>query len=305
MMDAIRVDGLRVQYGKFTAVDDLSFSVKKGEIFGLIGPNGAGKTSTLECIEGFRKSSKGKITILGHDSNKRDFLYSKMGIQLQETKFQDNIKVNELLDLYRTFYATPADTDELLKNFDLFEKKGAFVKKLSGGQRQKLAIILALVGNPEILILDEISTGLDPHARVQIWNKVKGLRDNGKTILLTTHFMEEAEYLCNRVGLIVNGKMKAIGTLPEMVEQADLKISVTAYAQKSELTKLASSVAPTGVDLDLADEYATVTFTDAHQISAVMAWICGNIQVEDLDLYKPNLEDVFLKLTGTKLEDKK
>ena len=302
-MDVIRVDNLTIKYGNFTAVDDVSFTVKKGEIFGIIGPNGAGKTSTLECLEGLRVYSNGDIKILGENVHKRNHLYDKMGIQLQETKFQDNIKVKELLSLYRTFYKNPANTDELLKSFDLFNKKDDFVKKLSGGQRQKLAIILALIGNPDILVLDEISTGLDPHARVQIWQKIKDLNQGGKTILLTTHFMEEAEYLCDRVCLLVAGKIKASGTLNEMIAQANLQIKITAYAHKEELEKLQSTHIPENVKADWFDNQIVLTFKDVAQISTAMTWICSQIQINDIDLYKPKLEDVFLKLTGAKLED--
>lgn len=301
-MNAIRVDNLTIKYGNFIAVDDISFPVKKGEIFGIIGPNGAGKTSTLECLEGLRIYKSGNIQVLGEDVRKRDKLFDKMGIQLQETKFQDNIKVKELLSLYRTFYEKPADTDELLKNFDLFDKKDDFVKKLSGGQRQKLAIILALVGNPEILVLDEISTGLDPHARVQIWQKIKDLNRTGITILLTTHFMEEAEQLCDRVCLLVGGKIKAIGTLEEMVKQADLQIKITAYANSEELKELQTSQLPEGIESEWFDERIELTLKDVTQISDAMTWVCSQIQVSDIDLYKPKLEDVFLKLTGAKLE---
>ena len=301
-MDAIHVENLTVRYGKVTAVDDISFTVKKGEIFGIIGPNGAGKTSTLECLEGLRTYKGGRIEVLGEDARMRDKLYDKVGIQLQETKFQDNIKVAELLGLYETFYEKPVNTDELLKNFDLFEQKNAFVKKLSGGERQKLAIILALVGNPDVLVLDEISTGLDPHARVQIWRKIKALNEAGKTILLTTHFMEEAQHLCDRVCLLVDGKIKASGTLEEVVALADLQIKITAYAPEAELKKLENVSTPTDINMQQFADHVCLTFTERLQIGKAMAWLSQHIQVQDMELYKPSLEDVFLKLTGAKLE---
>lgn len=301
-MNAIEVKNLTVKYGNMTAVDNISFSVKQGEIYGIIGPNGAGKTSTLECIEGLRHSKSGEINILGSDSRDRSSFYKKVGVQLQETKFQDNVKVKELLALYGSFYGNPADADALLKQFDLSEKKTSFVKKLSGGQKQKLAIILALIGNPKILVLDEISTGLDPHARVQIWGKIKELNKQGITILMTTHFMEEAEQLCDRVCLLVNGKIKASGTFTEMVEQADLKIKISAHADSAELSKLNPKSAPEGVKAEILDDRAELLLTDASCISGAMTWVCGRIQVTDIDLYKPKLEDVFLKLTGAALE---
>lgn len=303
-MNAIEVTGLTVKYGSFTAVDDISFTVSKGEIFGIIGPNGAGKTSTLECLEGLRPYKTGKISILGEDSRDREKLYAKMGVQLQETRFQDSIRVNELLELYATFYEKPASVSELLSYFDLSDKKHAFVKELSGGQRQKLAIVLALIGNPEILVLDEISTGLDPKARVQIWQIIKDLNSKGKTILLTTHFMEEAEQLCDRVCLLVDGKIKARGTLDEMVQQANLQIKITAHASTTELEKINITDAPVGVKIEKFDGYAELLLDSANCISPAMAWICGKIQINDIDLYKPKLEDVFLKLTGARLGDK-
>ena len=178
------------------------------------------------------------------------------------------------------------------------------MKELSGGQRQKLAIVLALIGNPEIIVLDEISTGLDPKARVQIWHKIKELNNNGKTILLTTHFMEEAEQLCDRVCLLVDGKIKASGTLDEMIAESGLQIKITAYASKAELGKINHSNIPVGVKVEILDEYAELLVDKASNISHAMAWICERIQINDMDLYKPKLEDVFLKLTGTSLEVK-
>lgn len=300
-MNAIEVKNLTIKYGDLTAVDNVSFSVKEGEIYGIIGPNGAGKTSTLECMEGLRQSKSGEINILGSDARDRNAFYKKVGIQLQETKFQDNIKVKELIALYSSFYDNPANADDLLAQFDITEKKNAFVRKLSGGQRQKLAIILALIGNPKILVLDEISTGLDPHARVQIWDKIKQLNKQGITILLTTHFMEEAEHLCDRVCLLVNGKIKAYGTLNEMIKQADLKTSITAYAKQDELLKLDAKKAPDGVKIEVSSGRADFFLSSTADISRTMAWLCNLIQITDLDLYKPKLEDVFLKLTGAKL----
>ena len=300
-MEAISVSNLTIQYGRFTAVDNISFSVRQGEIFGIIGPNGAGKTTTLECLEGLRPHKSGSIKIFNEDSRHRSKLYAKMGVQLQETKFQDNIKVNELLSLYASFYPAPANGGELLAYFDLLDKKDAFVKNLSGGQRQKLAIILALIGNPEILVLDEISTGLDPSARAQIWQKIKDLNKKGKTILLTTHFMEEAEQLCDRVCLLVKGKVKAGGTLDEIISKASLDIKITAYAARSELARIGKSDAPKDAKIEILDNCAVASLTDAAHIGKTMAWLCGQMQISDIDLYKPKLEDVFLKLTGAKL----
>ena len=301
-MSAIDVNNLTIKYGKFTAVDNISFNVHKGEIFGIIGPNGAGKTSTLESLEGLRKFKDGSVSIFGEDARNRRKLYSKLGVQLQETKFHDSIKVSELLDLYKSFYPKPANSDELLESFDLLEKKNEFVKSLSGGQRQKLAIVVALIGNPEIVVLDEISTGLDPKARLQIWGKIKELKDQGKTILLTTHFMEEAEYLCDRVCLVVEGRVKASGTLQEVVEQANLKIRITAYANPQEIQRINLTGKPAGSEVRQLDDHVEIKLENNTDISSAMVWICSQLNVVDMDIYKPKLEDVFLHLTGAKLE---
>jgi ABC-2 type transport system ATP-binding protein len=303
-MNAIEVSNLTVSYGALLAVNGISFSVRQGEIYGMIGPNGAGKTTTLECLEGLRKPKGGTIAFSGIDSIGSSSFYTHVGVQLQETKFQDAIKVKELVALYSSFYPSPADTKELLSRFQLAEKSNAFVKTLSGGQRQKLAILLALIGNPKVLILDEISAGLDPYARVQIWDTIHELNQSGMTILLTTHFMEEAEYLCDRVCMLVNGKIKAGGTLTEMVSQADLKIQITAKAPPEELAKLDPSQVPDGIEMEVLPTCIHLFLTDTRCISLGMAWLCSQIQVTDLDLIKPKLEDVFLKLTGAELEAK-
>lgn len=304
-MEAISISGLTVKYKDLVAVDNVSFSVKRGEIFGIIGPNGAGKTSALECIEGLRKAKEGEITVFGQKIRSRPEFYSKVGVQLQETRLQDNMRVSEIIDLYKSFYPVSADGDELLERFDLAQKKKSAIKRLSGGQRQKLAIILALIGNPEILILDEISTGLDPHARLQIWEKIRELKAGGKTILMTTHFMEEAEQLCDRVCLLADGRIKAIGTLPEMIEQADLPIVITVSAAEEELNKLKIPAAPKGAAIEKCGGTMTVRFRQPEMLSDLIKWICISARIDDISISKPRLEDVFFKLTGASLEDKK
>jgi ABC-2 type transport system ATP-binding protein len=304
-MKAIEIKNVTVKYGDLKAVDDVSFSVEQGNIYGIIGPNGAGKTSIIECIEGLRKNTSGEILINEKNNLTRSEFYENVGIQLQETKFQDNIKVIELLNLYKSFYSNSSDTDTLLNEFGLIEKKDEFVKKLSGGQKQKIAIILALIGNPKILILDEISTGLDPQSRLQIWNKIIELNNKGITILLTTHFMEEAETLCDKVCMLVNGKIKAEGTLKEMVEQANLKIKITVQMPHGEISKLSKLKAIESSTIEIFEDYANIYLKEANSISKVLTWLCSNVQISDIDIYKPKLEDVFLKLTGEELEVKK
>ncbi|HEY3871780.1 MAG TPA: ABC transporter ATP-binding protein [Actinocrinis sp.] len=214
-MPVIEVANLRKTYGRLTAVEDVSFGVEEGEIFGILGPNGAGKTTTVECIAGLRRADAGTVRVLGLDPGRaqdRDELHQSVGVQLQESGLPDKIKVSETLDVFGSFYRKPADADALLAELGLSERADARYRKLSGGQKQRLAIALALIGEPRVLILDELTTGLDPHARRDVWDLVERIRDRGVTILLVTHFMQEAERLCDRLALIDRGRVVAVDT---------------------------------------------------------------------------------------------
>ena len=204
----IRVSGMRKTYGSTVAVDDVSFEVHEGEIFGLIGPNGAGKTTTMECAEGLRTPDRGRITVLALDPS-RDAreLQDRVGVQLQEAQLQKRIKVWEAIDLWASLYARPLDGEHLLDQLGLRDKRNAWFMTLSGGQKQRLFIALALINDPEVVFLDELTTGLDPQARRAIWDLVRGIRERGKTVFLTTHLMEEAERLCDRVAIIDHGQI--------------------------------------------------------------------------------------------------
>ena len=192
----IRVDSIRKAYGSTVAVDGVSFDVEQAEIFGLIGPNGAGKTTTMECVEGVRRPDAGSISVLGMDPVRQAYaLQQRIGVQLQEAQLQKRIKVREAVDLWSSLYRTRVDGDQLLAQLGLSEKRNAWFMTLSGGQKQRLFIALALINDPEVVFLDELTTGLDPQARRAIWDLVRGIRDRGKTVLLTTHLMEEAERL--------------------------------------------------------------------------------------------------------------
>lgn len=217
-MDAnIRVNHLSVRYRDFVAVNDISFEVCKGEIFAIIGPNGSGKTSTVECVEGLRKPSSGEISVLGMDPQKRRReINRKVGVQLQSTEYQSRVKVGELCSLFQSFYTAPADVDPLLKEFGLLSKRKSYVSALSGGERQKLSVVLSLLPNPEILFLDELTTGLDPEARSNLWDLIQNINDGGTTILMVSHFMDEVEYLANRVMLLKDGKILTSGTVGEL-----------------------------------------------------------------------------------------
>ena len=222
----ISVKNLNVKYKDKHAVKDVSFEVNKGEIFGMIGANGAGKTTIIECIEGLRTKYKGSIDVLGiNPKHSRTDLYKRIGVQLQETTYQDKIKVCEIGKLFKSFYNSPAEFDVLLKEFNLLEMKNSYIGKLSGGQRQKLSIILALMGNPDIVFLDEITTGLDPKSRRDIWEKVKKLKDSGITVYMTTHFMEEAAE-AERVIVMNEGRVLLDGSPAQVFSQRQLLQSV-------------------------------------------------------------------------------
>src|SRR5215208_3423318 len=215
----IRVAGCRKTYGAMVAVDDVSFDVRDGEIFGLIGPNGAGKTTTMECVEGLRTPDRGKISVLGLDPRRdANALQQRIGVQLQEAQLQKRITVCEAMGLWTSLYRRPAaDGDRLLAQLGLAERRDARFMTLSGGQKQRLFIALALVNDPEVVFLDELTTGLDPQSRRAIWDLVRGIRDRGKTVFLTTHLMEEAERLCDRVAIIEHGKIIDMGSPEELV----------------------------------------------------------------------------------------
>ena len=218
-MPVIEVENLAKRYGETVAVKDVSFAVEPGEIFGILGPNGAGKTTTVECIAGLRTADSGTITVLGrpvHDPALR----TRVGVQLQESELQDKLTVREALELYSTFYPNPADWRKLVGDLGLESKLKTRYGKLSGGQKQRLSIALALLGNPEIAILDELTTGLDPQARRDTWDLISGIRDRGVTLLLVTHFMEEAERLCDRIAVIDKGEVVALDTPAGLVQRA-------------------------------------------------------------------------------------
>lgn len=218
MDEVIKVTGLTKAYGNLIAVDSLSFTVQKGEVFGLLGANGAGKSTTIECILGARMADSGSISVLGLSSTAdRKVLFEQVGVQFQEANFQENIKVCELCEVTASLYKNPADYTRLLTQFGIADKSGALVQELSGGQKQRLFIILALIPNPKVVFLDELTTGLDVRARRDVWNILRGLKDEGLTILMTSHFMDEVELLCDKVCILKRGKTVFYGTTSEAV----------------------------------------------------------------------------------------
>lgn len=294
----VDVKNLSIRYGDIKAVDDVSFFVDKGEIFGIIGPNGAGKTSTIECIEGLRTPESGSVSVMGLDPQKdRQKLYNVIGVQLQETSFQEKIKVWELCRLFSAMYEEPRDYNELLERFGLGDKKKAKVVKLSGGQRQKLSIILSLIGNPQILFLDELTTGLDPEARRTMWGLIKSLRDEGITIIMTTHFMDEAEYLCDRIAIMIKGKINALDTNANLKKMygAQEKVSFN-----SDINDLGGLKEIEGVsDVQKNNGQISVFGTGKNFLGDVVLYLQQHgIEYDGLTADKSSLEDVFLKATG-------
>src|SRR3954453_9040301 len=216
----VQVEGIRKTYGRAVAVDGVSFEVRQGEIFGLIGPNGSGKTTTMECVEGLRRPDRGSISVLGLDPVRHAYkLQNRIGVQLQEAQLQKRIKVHEVVSLWASLYEQPIDGARLLEQLGLGEKRQSSFMTLSGGQKQRLFIALAFINDPELVFLDELTTGLDPQARRAIWELVRDIRARGKTVCLTTHLMEEAERLCDRVAIIDRGRIIDIGTPTELVQR--------------------------------------------------------------------------------------
>ncbi len=227
-MDVIQVASLSKTYGPLQALNDVSFNVREGSVFGILGPNGAGKTTAMECMIGLKNRTTGVIEVLGLDPEKhRHQLFNDVGVQLQETVYQRGAKVSELCQLFSSMYKQPLDYKALLERFELASKIKSSVGSLSGGQRQKLAIILALIANPKIIFLDELTTGLDPGARREIWTYIKQLRQEGRTIVMTTHYMEEASLLCDDICLINKGQIVAQGTVDAVIAQAEIDLVIT------------------------------------------------------------------------------
>lgn len=217
----LEVSKLTKNYGSFTAVDSLNIKVTKGEFFGLLGPNGAGKSTTIECILGTKKFDSGEVTLLGIDPAKnRKKVFERVGVQLQASNYQDKIKVNEICQIKQSLYEKPKDYENLLKDFKLYNYKNSYVADLSGGQKQKLSVLLALIPNPKMIFLDELTTGLDPKARREIWIYLKKLKDMGVSIFLTSHYMDEVEYLCDRITILKNGKAVVSGAVNNVIQSS-------------------------------------------------------------------------------------
>ena len=308
MTTVVQVQHLRKTYGKTVAVDDLSLEVREGEIFGMVGPNGAGKTTTVECMEGLRSFDSGEIRVLGLDPVRQEReLRSVIGTQLQKSQLPDQLTVGEILDLFSSFYPDPVPWRGLVERLGLSEKKDAWFSKLSGGQQQRVFIALALINHPKLVFLDELTTGLDPQARRSIWDLVREVRDGGCTVFLTTHFMEEAEILCDRVMIIDHGKAVALDTPRALVAGLDAETRVLFETENGfDHKALQALEGVTRVERDgrLRIVYGRSAEPSRPLIGEVVNWLSargiafGNIRME-----QPNLEDVFLQLTGRAMRD--
>ncbi len=301
----IAVSGIHKAYGRTVAVEDVSFDVAEGEIFGLIGPNGAGKTTTMECVEGLRRPDRGTISVLGLDPGRDVYqLQNRIGVQLQQAQLQKRIKVWEAVHLWSSLYRKKvADGERLLEQLGLAEKRNAWFMTLSGGQKQRLFIVLALINDPDVVFLDELTTGLDPQSRRTIWELVRGIRDRGKTVLLTTHLMEEAERLCDRVAIVERGRVIDGDTPARLVARhcPDRAVVLTTDDPSAEMrlgtVPGVASVARQGRQL-------TIRGLGDDVVTAVIDCLSEHrIRVTDFRTVLPTLEDVFLKLTGHSIRD--
>ncbi len=301
----IQVSGIRKTYGSTVAVDEVSFEVNDGEIFGLIGPNGAGKTTTMECVEGIRKPDRGTISVLGLDPFRQVYkLQDRIGVQLQQAQLQKRIKVWEAVDLWASLYKKkPADAERLLDQLGLADKRNAWFMNLSGGQKQRLFIALALINDPEVVFLDELTTGLDPQARRAIWELVRGIRERGKTVFLTTHLMEEAERLCDRVAIIERGQIIDIDTPQRLVDRHCPERTVV-LATNDPAAEERFRTIPRIESVVRSDLQFTIRGRGDDLVTEVIHCLSeSRIRVTDFRMIVPNLEDVFLKLTGRSIRD--
>ena len=301
----VHVAGVRKTYGRTIAVDDVSFAVVDGEIFGLIGPNGAGKTTTMECVEGLRTPDRGVISVLGLDPFRDVYkLQERIGVQLQQAQLQKRIKVWEAVHLWSSLYRRKtADGDRLLDQLGLADKRNAWFMTLSGGQKQRLFIALALIHEPEVVFLDELTTGLDPQARRAIWGLVTGIRDRGTTVFLTTHLMEEAERLCDRVAIIEHGRLIEVGTPDELVRKHSPERTVVFTSDDANVAERMQGLGTVERAEGTAATY-TIRGTGDDFVTEVINIIAREgIRVRGFRTEIPTLEDVFLKLTGHAIRD--
>ena len=306
METAIHVAGLRKSYGEFEAVRGIDFDVAPGEVFGLLGPNGAGKTTTVEILEGLRPRSSGDVKVLGYDpATETKSIKDRIGVCLQSTNLPDKITVRESLMLFSAFYSRNVDIDKLIDRLQLSEKRNEFYSKLSGGQKQRVALALAMVNEPQLFFLDEPTTGLDPQVRLEIHTLISELRAAKRTILITTHYIEEAERLCDRVAIVDQGKVIAMGT-PREIQARTLGQSLVEIATEQPMPREIPKFDYVDKHTlsDDAKHLSVYSTRPARTLPDLVKWIDQNgLELEDIHLKRPTLEDVFIELTGKRLRD--
>lgn len=296
---AIRATDVTKRYGSLTAVDGVSLEVHPGEIFGIIGPNGAGKTTFMECLEGLRRPTSGTIDVLGEDpSHPTKRWRERIGVQLQTAALPPKITVNEAMALFASLYSDPADTGQLLDELGIATKGRSYVDKLSGGQRQRVFIALALVGKPDVVFLDELTTALDPQARLAMWDVVRSIRQGGATVVMTTHYMEEAEALCDRVAVIDAGRLIALDTVPGLIASVTKGTKVQLRTSRQLGSGILDKI--DGIsDVLIAGTSVSMLWSGTGIPQAAIAAIeATGLTVTDIRTSSPGLEDVFLALTG-------
>lgn len=305
MTDVIKVSNLVKKYGPLTAVNNISFNVQKGEIFGLLGENGAGKTTTLEIIEGLRKPDQGQVKVLGHDAiHHPKTIKNQVGVQLQASAYYEFLTLKEILQLFGSFYEKHLDPMELLKMVELEDKADTFITKLSGGQKQRFSIIASLINDPKIVFLDEPTTGLDPLARRNLWSIINEIKKRGKTIVLTTHYMEEAEILCNRIAIMEQGKIVALDTTQKLIENAknpfeiDFEIDHLPSESLVKIKKLGQLDKGIGNKSNIYELH----LKNQQLINKALA-ILHKLNLKSLLVEKATLEDVFIELTGRTINE--
>jgi ABC-2 type transport system ATP-binding protein len=303
-MSVIAVENLRKYYGDVRAVDGISFGVQEGEIFGFLGPNGAGKTTTIEIIEGYKVADSGQASVLGLDPRRDRYqLRERIGLMLQETALYPDLKVGEILRLFASYYRKPTDTDALLEMIGLEEKRGSFIRELSGGQRQRVVFVLALINDPEVLFLDEPTAGLDPQSRRTIWEWIDLSRKKGKTVFLTTHYIEEAERLCDRVAIVDHGRIIALDTPKHLVAGTEVEQRISFVIDGSlDLTRLEKLPGATRAHSDDQGLFTLYAREAQPVLKSLLELSDANgFKLRGLEVEGSNLEDVFIRLTGRRI----
>jgi ABC-2 type transport system ATP-binding protein len=304
---ALLVRGLAKRYADVVAVDGIDLEVRPGECFGLLGPNGAGKTTTIEILEGLNTADRGEVRVLGQSWGRGEdrALRERLGIQLQETRLHEKLSVEETVRLFRSFYSRGPEVDEVLRVVQLEEKRKAWVGKLSGGQKQRLSVACSLVNDPELLFLDEPTTGLDPQSRRQLWDLIVEFKARGRTVLLTTHYMDEAQQLCDRVAIMDHGKIIALGTPDELIASLGAEHVVFFSVLGSNLDSAAVRSLPGVVDMRVEPAGIALTVREPHRaVPALLAELARQkAELASLTTHHATLEDVFVNLTGRTLRD--